>query len=109
MSIYISLMMAIVFEVIGTLLLPVSNNFTKLIPTLALIASYTLSFYLLTYVTQKLPIAVVYATWSGMGIVLISVLGYVFHKQPLNGPVILGLTLTIIGVVMVHSYSEQLQ
>ena len=108
MSIYISLMIAIIFEVIGTLLLPVSNNFTKLMPTLALIVSYIISFYILAFVTQKLPIAAVYATWSGIGIVLVSIFGYVFHKQPLSWPVIFSLIITIIGVVSVNLFSEHL-
>ena len=101
-------MLAIVFEVIGTLLLPVSNNFTKLLPTLTLILSYTLSFYLLSHVTQKLPLAIVYATWSGMGIILISFFGYLIHKQQLSWPVIIGLVLTIVGVVVINLFSEQI-
>ena len=108
MSPYLVLMLAIVFEVIGTLLLPVSDHFTKLLPTLTLILSYTLSFYLLSHVTQKLSLAIVYATWSGMGIILISLFGYLIHKQQLSWPVIIGLVLTIVGVVVINLFSEQI-
>ena len=72
---YIFLIAAIFCEVAGTMLLPVSQNFTKLIPTVALSAFYLTAFYLLTFVVNKLPIAIVYATWSGLGIFTIAILG----------------------------------
>ena len=80
---YIFLIAAIFCEVAGTMLLPVSQNFTKLIPTVALSAFYLTAFYLLTFVVNKLPIAIVYATWSGLGIFTIAILGYIFFKQTL--------------------------
>ena len=70
---YIFLMAAIFCEVGGTMLLPVSQNFTKLIPTAALTILYLSAFYLLTFVVDKLPIAIVYATWSGLGIFTIAI------------------------------------
>ena len=75
---YLFLVGAIFFEVAGTMLLPVSQNFTKIIPTVALSIFYLSAFYLLTFVVNKLPIAVVYATWSGLGIYTIAILGYIF-------------------------------
>ena len=66
---YSFLLIAIFCEVAGTMLLPVSQNFTKLIPTVALSIFYLCAFYLLTFVVNKLPIAIVYATWSGLGTV----------------------------------------
>jgi len=69
---YLFLTFAIFLEVTGTLLLPVSQNFTRLIPTIALCVSYGASFYFLTLALNALPIAVVYATWSGLGIFLIT-------------------------------------
>ena len=103
---YIFLFGAILFEVAGTMLLPVSQNFTKLIPTLALAIFYLTAFYLLTFVTNKLPIAIVYATWSGLGIFTIAILGYIFFKQTLTWQAILGLFLIIIGVILVNSFSK---
>ena len=102
---YIFLAGAIFFEVAGTMLLPVSQNFTKLIPTTCLAIFYLTAFYLLTFVTNKLPIAIVYATWSGLGIFTIAILGYVFFKQTLNWQTILGLFFIIIGVILVNSYN----
>ena len=102
---YLFLAGAVFFEVAGTMLLPVSQNFTKLIPTAALSFFYLCAFYLLTFVVNKLPIAIVYATWSGLGIFTIAILGYVFFKQTLNWQTILGLFFIIIGVILVNSYN----
>ncbi|WP_415300487.1 DMT family transporter [Candidatus Pelagibacter sp. Uisw_134_02] len=102
---YLFLMFAVFFEVSGTLLLPVSQNFTKVIPTTALAVFYLSSFYLLTFVVDKLPIAIVYATWSGLGIFTIAILGYIFFKQSLSWQAILGLFLIVIGVILVNSFT----
>ncbi len=103
---YLFLFGAIFFEVAGTMLLPISQNFTRIIPTLALATFYLAAFYLLTFVVNKLPIAIVYATWSGLGIFTIAILGYIFFKQTLTWPAILGLFLIIIGVILVNSFSK---
>ena len=105
---YIFLIAAIFFEVAGTMLLPVSQNFSKLIPTLALSVFYLTAFYLLTFVVDKLPIAIVYATWSGLGIFTIAILGYIFFKQTLGWQAIVGLFLIVIGVILVNSFAGKL-
>ena len=102
---YMFLVGAILCEVAGTMLLPVSQNFTKIVPTLALSVFYLTAFYLLTFVVNKLPIAIVYATWSGLGIFTIAILGYVFFKQTLAWQAILGLFLIVIGVILVNSFT----
>jgi len=102
---YLLLVGAIFCEVAGTMLLPVSQNFTKLIPTATLSILYLTAFYLLTFVVNKLPIAIVYATWSGLGIFTIAILGYVFFKQSLAWQAILGLFFIVIGVILVNSYN----
>ena len=99
---------AIFFEVAGTMLLPVSQNFTKLIPTFLLTIFYLTAFYLLTFVVNKLPIAIVYATWSGLGIFTIAILGYIFFKQTISWQSVLGLFLIVIGVILVNSYSSKI-
>ena len=101
---YLFLIGAIFCEVAGTMLLPASQNFTKLIPTTFLAIFYLTAFYLLTFVVDKLPIAVVYATWSGLGIFTIAIFGYLFFKQSLAWQAILGLFLIVIGVILVNSY-----
>jgi|TARA_B110000881_G_C18491987_1_gene472341 small multidrug resistance pump len=102
---YLFLVFAIFFEVGGTMLLPVSQNFTKIIPTTILTILYLSSFYLLTFVVDKLPIAIVYATWSGLGIFTIAILGYFIFKQSLSWQAVLGLFLIVIGVVLVNSFT----
>ena len=102
---YLLLFGAIFCEVAGTMLLPASQNFSKFIPTFALAIFYLTAFYLLTFVVNKLPIAIVYATWSGLGIFTIAILGYIFFKQTLAWQSILGLFLIVIGVILVNTFS----
>ena len=102
---YLFLVFAIFFEVGGTMLLPVSQNFTKIIPTTILAILYLSSFYLLTFVVDKLPIAIVYATWSGLGIFTIAILGYFIFKQSLSWQAVLGLFLIVIGVILVNIFT----
>ena len=101
---YLFLIGAILCEVAGTMLLPVSQNFTKIIPTTLLTIFYLTAFYLLTFVVNKLPIAIVYATWSGLGIFSIAILGYIFFNESLNWQIILGLFLIIAGVTIVNLF-----
>tara|TARA_B100000575_G_scaffold176236_1_gene141303 strand:- start:293 stop:625 length:333 start_codon:yes stop_codon:yes gene_type:complete len=105
---YVFLIGAIFCEVAGTMLLPVSQNFTRVVPTLALSVFYLSAFYLLTFVVNKLPIAIVYATWSGLGIFTIAILGYLFFKQTLAWQAILGLFLIVVGVILVNSFAGKL-
>ena len=102
---YMFLAGAIFCEVAGTMLLPVSQNFTKLVPTAALSFFYLCAFYLLTFVVNKLPIAIVYATWSGLGIFTIAIMGYILFKQTLGWQAVLGLFMIVVGVILVNSFS----
>ncbi len=90
------------------MLLPVSQNFTKLIPTTLLTIFYLTAFYLLTFVVNKLPIAIVYATWSGLGIFTIGIFGYIFFKQTLAWQAIVGMFLIVVGVVLVNSFTGKI-
>ena len=87
------------------MLLPVSQNFTKIISTTTLTVFYLLSFYLITFVVDKIPIAIVYATWSGLGVFTVAILGYILFKQSLSWQAVLGLFLIVFGVVLVNSFS----
>ena len=102
---YIYLIVAIFFEVIGTMLLPLSENFSKPLPSLALIIAYILAFYFLTFALQSIPISIVYATWSGLGVLLISILGYIIYDQTLQWQSIIGLFFIVIGVIFVNSFA----
>jgi len=102
---YLILTVAIFCEVGGTMLLPVSQNFTKTVPTAILAILYLSSFYLITFVVDKIPIAIVYATWSGLGVFTVAILGYVLFKQSLSWQAVLGLFLIVFGVVLVNSFT----
>ena len=106
MKSYIFLSLAIILEVFGTLLLPASQNFSKIVPTVALVAAYVCSFYFLTFALKTIPIAVVYASWAGLGVFLIAVLSKFLFEQSLSWQVILGLILIIIGVILVNTFSD---
>ena len=105
---YSFLLIAILCEVAGTMLLPVSQNFSKVIPTVCLTIFYLISFYLMTFVMDKLSIAIVYATWSGLGVFTIAILGYFFFKQTLAWQAIAGLFLIVVGVILVNSFTVKL-
>jgi len=98
---------AIAFEVLGTMLLPASQNFSKLLPTTILLISYGLSFYLLALLSQKLPLAIIYASWAGLGVFSVALLSAIFYKQTLNWQTVSGLFLIVIGVTVVNIYRGQ--
>ena len=103
---YLYLLIAVALEVSGTMLLPVSQNFTRVLPTVGLIVCYASSFYCLTFALNTLPIAVVYATWSGLGIFLITLFGYLVFDEALDWRAILGLFMIVAGVVLVNGYAS---
>ena len=103
---YLYLIGAILCEVTGTMLLPVSKNFTRPIISIILVLAYVLAFYLLTFALKEIPRAIAYATWAGMGVFLISVLGYFFYSESLQWQSMIGLLLIAIGVAMVNIYKK---
>lgn len=97
---------SILLEVIGTTFLQRSEQFTKLLPTLMMGACYLGAFYLLSQVLAYIPIGVAYAMWSGLGVVLISLIGYTIFHQSLNIQTIFGIGFILVGVVIVNIFSE---
>ena len=108
MHIYIILFLAIALEVLGTMLLPASQNFSKPFPTSILLAAYGTSFYLLALASQKLPLTIIYASWAGLGVFSVAILSYFYYKQTLNWQTIIGLFLIVIGVTIVNLYKTQI-
>ena len=104
MTKYIFLVGAILLEVAGTMMLPLTNNFSKLLPTLALGVFYLGSFYLLTFAIKFIPLSIVYATWSGIGVFLVAILSYFFYGDVLKWPAILGLCFIVVGVMLVNLF-----
>ena len=99
---YLCLLAAIIFEVCGTLLLPASQNFTNVKATITLVLLYCLSFYFLSIVVNFIPIAIMYATWSGLGIFTLALISYFAFNQSLNFLSLIGLALIVIGVILVN-------
>lgn len=89
------------------MLLPASYNFTKPLPSLILLISYAVSFYLLAVLSQRLPLAVIYASWSGLGVLSVALFSVIFYKQILNWQMILGIFFIIIGVTLVNIYKVE--
>lgn len=102
---YLYLSIAIIFEVIATSSLKASEEFSKLIPSIIVVVGYAVSFYCLSIVLKSIPMGITYAIWSGVGIVLISLVGVLFFQQKLDIAAILGMALIILGVVVIHVFS----
>ena len=106
MSHWLALAIAIIAEVIGTTALKASNEFTRLIPSLIVVVGYGTAFYFMSISMRVLPVGIMYAIWSGMGIVLISVLGWVVFRQTLDTPAVIGLAFIIAGVIIINVFSK---
>ena len=106
MLIYFLLVAAILLEVAGTLLLPATQNFSRIFPTVIMVVCYLGSFFLLTFVIKVLPISIVYATWSGLGVFTVAILGYFLFGQSLSWQAICGLFLIVIGVAIVNVFNS---
>ncbi|HEX5472332.1 MAG TPA: SMR family transporter [Lacipirellulaceae bacterium] len=105
---YIYLAIGIVAEVFGTTLLKFTDNFTKLKPSLVVAACYGTSLFMLSKVVRMMPVAIVYAIWSGAGIVLVTILSAVWLRQKLDWPALIGIALIVMGVVIVNLFSKTL-
>ncbi|KQB38311.1 DMT family transporter [Flavobacterium aquidurense] len=97
---------AIIFEIIATSALKKSEQFTQFIPGIITIVGYFAAFYFLSFAIRTIPVGIAYAIWSGVGIVLITIIGAVFFKQIPDLPAIIGLTLIMIGVVVINVFSK---
>lgn len=105
---YWYLAVAIITEVVATSALKASAEFTKLLPSLIVIAGYALSFYFMTLTLRTIPVGITYAIWSGFGLVLVTIVGVFLYEQVLNIPTILGMCLVILGVVVIHIFSKSI-
>jgi small multidrug resistance pump len=103
---WIFLAVAIVSEVIGTSALKASEGFSRPWPSLIVIVGYALAFYLLSRTLETIPVGVAYAVWSGAGIVLITLVAWLYHGQTLDLPAIIGISLIVAGVLILHLFSK---
>ena len=103
---YFYLAIAIIAEVIATSALKASAEFTKLTPSLIVVVGYCVAFYFMTLVLRTIPIGITYAVWSGVGIVLVAIVGALLYKQIPDIPAVIGMALIILGVVVIHVFSK---
>lgn len=106
MNPWILLTISIGLEIVATNLLKVSDGFTKLYPTLGSLVLYAISFYCVSLVFRTLPVGLVYAIWSGVGIVLTAVVAYFAFGQKIDLPGLLGIGLIICGVLVINLFSH---
>ncbi|MES2553340.1 MAG: SMR family transporter [Pseudomonadota bacterium] len=106
MSPWLAIAIAIVAEVMATTALKASQEFTRLWPSLLVILGYGTAFYFMTISLRVLPVGIMYAIWSGVGIVLISLLGWVVYRQTLDAPAMVGMGLIISGVIVINVFSS---
>jgi small multidrug resistance pump len=100
------LALAILAEVVGTSALKASNGFTVWAPSAVVVVSYSVSFYFLSLALRTIPVGVAYAIWSGVGIVLISTIGWVAFRQRLDAAALTGIALIIAGVAVINLFSS---
>lgn len=100
------LLIAIVAEVIATSALKSSDGFSRIIPSSIVIVGYGIAFYMLSLALRTIPIGVAYAIWSGAGVILISLTGWLVYKQSLDMPALWGIALIVSGVIVLHFFSK---
>ncbi len=103
---YLYLAIAIVCEVIGTSALKATEGFTRLGPSIVVVVGYGLAFYFLSLTLRTVPVGVAYAIWSGAGVALITLIGWLVFKQRLDAPAIFGIGLIVAGVVVIQFFSS---
>lgn len=103
---YLALLAAILCEVIGTSLLQASQQFTRLWPTVGMALSYLLAFYLLSLALRGMTLGIAYAIWSGVGIVLVALVGLLAFNQRIDLPGVIGLSMIVGGVLVVNLFSH---
>ncbi len=103
---YIYLTLAILTETIGTTALQASQQFTRPLPSVIVVVGYGLSFWLLALTLKYMPVGIVYAIWSGLGIVLIAAIGFVVFRQTIDLAAMAGMALIIAGILVIHLFSD---
>jgi small multidrug resistance pump len=103
--VYAVLVVAIVFEVLGTSAMQAAQHFTRPVPTAMMIVCYAIAFFFLSWSLRYVPVGIAYAVWSGLGIVLISLVGYFVFGQTLDLAAVFGLGLIIAGVIVLNLFS----
>ncbi|XAO72375.1 MAG: SMR family transporter [Acetobacteraceae bacterium] len=104
--VHLYMAVSIVAEVIATTMLKASDGFTRLLPGAAAVIGYGFAFYFMSLTLRSVPTGVVYAIWSGAGIVLVSIISLIIYKQVLDLPAIIGIVLILVGVLIINLCSQ---
>lgn len=105
---YLYLIVAILFEVVATTALKETQGFTRLGPSLVAVTGYAFAFYFLSLPLRTMPVGIVYALWCAAGIVLITAIGWIWFRQALDLPALVGMGLIMAGVVVINLFSKTL-
>ncbi|MEN3748322.1 SMR family transporter [Sphingomonas sp. HF-S3] len=103
---YLYLAIAIVAEVVATSLLKLSHGFTRPLPTLGMALGYLVAFYFLSLTLRTVPTGIAYAIWSGVGVVLIATIAWLFQGQKLDLAAMIGMAMIVGGVVVMNLFSS---
>lgn len=103
---YVYLFVAVVFETIGTAALQASQQFTRPGPLALTAVGYVTAFYFLALTLKTMPVGIAYAIWSGLGVILIAIIGAVWFRQMLDAPALVGIGLIIAGVATINLFSK---
>lgn len=102
---WVYLSLAILFEVVATSCLRVSDGFTRLVPAVVVVIGYAAAFYFLSLALRQMSLGVAYSIWAGVGVVLIALIGWALFDQVLDAAAIVGMTLIVGGVVVIYVFS----
>jgi small multidrug resistance pump len=103
---YLYLAIAIIAEVAATSALKASEEFTKLIPSIIVIAGFLTALYFMTLVLRTIPVGITYAIWSGLGIILVSIVSFILYDEIADLPAIIGMGFIIFGVIIINVFSK---
>ncbi|PID75920.1 MAG: QacE family quaternary ammonium compound efflux SMR transporter [Deltaproteobacteria bacterium] len=103
---YFYLFIAVLAEVTATSALKASEEFTRLIPSIIVVSGYAVAFYFMTLTLRVIPVGITYAVWSGLGIVLVTIISFFLYKQSLDIPAVIGIGLIIVGVIVINLFSN---
>ena len=103
---YLYLMLAVAAETIGTSALQASQQFTRVGPSVLVVVAYAISFYMLSLTLKYMPVGIMYAMWSGLGIVFIALIGWLVFRQSLDLPAMIGITMILAGIVVIQLFSN---
>ena len=103
---WLYLAIAIVSEVIATSALKAAEGFTRWVPSLLVVVGYASAFYFLSLTLRSIPIGVAYAVWSGAGVVLVSLVGWLLYQQALDAAALIGIGLIVAGVLVLNLFSK---